>query len=164
VTYRLRRPAVRQGVGPLTVYRAIALFDQPRRQSPVRWVRGQHAFKALSEDASPKIATALARASVDDVNKVWTELAFEEARTRIAPDMPSRLDVLYAYSDPLEALSFTEVTGEPKAVWEGEVQNGVQWALVDVSVAVVNRGDTEPVSIAKGSTLAHGSVGESQDL
>lgn len=48
--------------------------------------------------------------------------------------MPSRLDSLYAYADPLEALSFTEITNEPKQVWEGTVQDGVAWAVVDMSV------------------------------
>jgi hypothetical protein len=73
------------------------------------------------------------------VDKVWTELAFESARVHVAPDMPSRLDALYAYADPLEALSFTEVTGASKQVWEGEVQDDSQWALVDMSAfEVVN--------------------------
>jgi hypothetical protein len=70
---------------------------------------------------------------VPNVDKVWTELAYESARARIAQALPSRLDSLYAYADPLEALSFTEVTGEPKAVWEGDVLAGAAWALVDVT-------------------------------
>ena len=44
------------------------------------------------------------------------------------------MDSLYAYTDPLEALSFTEITDEPKQVWEGTVQNGVPWAVVDMSI------------------------------
>lgn len=115
------------------MYRSIANTNQPLLQQPVRWARSLPAFQALATNPTPPIAAALAAASVADVDKVWTELAYESARVQVAPEMPSRLDALYAYADPLEALSFTEVTGEPKQVWEGNVQDRVPWAVVDMS-------------------------------
>lgn len=130
--YELERPATRSGVGPIGVYRSISNFNQPLHQQPRRWVREQQAFKVLSGDPKPEIAAALAAAEVPVVVKVWTELAYEACRVDKAPDMPSRLDSLYAYADPLEALSFTEITGSAQQVFRGNVQENVPWAVVDM--------------------------------
>ena len=78
-------------------------------------------------------STTLVAAGVPEVPKIWTELAYESVRLRAGPEMPSRLDALYAFADPLEALSFTEVTGNAQQVWEGEVTAGVPWVLVDMA-------------------------------
>ncbi len=135
MAYKLRRPTSRTGVGPLMVYRAIAAdMDQPLTQQPMLWVRSLPACRALVDDPQPRIAKALAAASVPYVPKVWTELAYEAVRLEVSPEKPSRLDVLYAYADPLEALSFTEITGLPKQVWEGGVAEEVPWAMTDMSV------------------------------
>src|SRR5439155_16212041 len=109
--YRLRRPPTRTGHGPLTVYRAVAAAAQPLQQVPQRWVRSQGAYQSLAPNPQPLIASALQAASVPCVDKVWTELAYEAARLDVAPNLPSRLDSLYAYMDPLEALFLHRTDG-----------------------------------------------------
>jgi hypothetical protein len=133
MTYRLRRPEDRAGRGNLTVYRAISTDDQPLLQRPMGWVRLQRAYQALAADSNPAIAAALAAASVPHIEKVWTELAYESVRLAVAPTLPSRLDSLFAFADPLEALSFTEIAGEAKHVWEMAVPAETSWAVVDMT-------------------------------
>jgi len=96
-------------------------------------VKGQRAYQALSVDPRAEIAIALQRANVDHVLKVWTELAYESVRLTVAPDAPSRLESLYAYLDPLEALSFPLEIAEGRQIWRGAVADGVRWSIVDMS-------------------------------
>jgi hypothetical protein len=105
---------------------------QPRQQIPARYVVSLDAFRALSANRDPEIAAALNAAKVDFVLKVWTELAYEAVRIRVRPTAPSRLESLFAFADPIEALSFTEETDTPKHVWRGEVDTGAPWVLVDM--------------------------------
>lgn len=146
MTYQLRRPPTRDGQGPLTVYRAISTVGQPLLQQPMGWVRLQPAFQGLAVDSTPLAAAALAAASVPNVEKVWTEMAYEAGRVAVAPNLPSRLGSLFCFADPLEALSFTEVAGEAKHVWEAEVQAGIPWALVDMSQFEVVNPSTQDAS------------------
>jgi hypothetical protein len=99
----------------------------------MRWVVSQQAYAGLSANQTPETAAALLAAGVPQVTKVWTELAFEEVRKELSPDAPSRLNCLFAFADPLEALSFTETTGQGQQVWCGEVDTDVSWKLVDMS-------------------------------
>lgn len=116
------------------MFRAVdAQHQQALRQTAQRWVMNQPAYTALNQTPSPEVAAGLHQAGVLNVPKVWSELAYETVRKEAFPAAPSRLESLYAYLDPLEALSFTEVTGYGKQVWRGEVENGVRWAVVDVS-------------------------------
>jgi hypothetical protein len=133
VTYELRRPAGREGVGPLEVFRAISPAPQARQQIPARYVASLDAYRALSANPAPEIAAALNTAKVDSVLKVWTELAYEAVRIRVRPTAPSRLESLFAFADPIEALSFTEETDAPKHVWRGQVEAGAPWVVVDMS-------------------------------
>lgn len=100
MAYSLRRPNTRTGTGPVTVYRATSKPNQPLLQSPIRWVRQQPAFGPLSENPNPEHAALLARVGSANIEKVWTELAYEAVRVDVAPDAPSRLDSLYAFADP----------------------------------------------------------------
>ncbi|GIW20264.1 MAG: hypothetical protein KatS3mg065_0560 [Chloroflexota bacterium] len=148
--YRLRRLSARIGQGPETVYRAVSTDNQPLLQQPMKWVRLQGAYRALAECPTPRMAAALAAAGVPNVAKVWTELAYEAVRQQIARELPSRLDSLYAFADPFEALSFTEVTSGAHQVWEGEVPEGVTWAAVDMSAFGVVRPETpDPAGYAE---------------
>jgi hypothetical protein len=117
----------------MTVYRAISPEPQALDQRPMGWVRSQPAYSTLATDPDPKVAAALSTAGTPRVAKVWTELAYEAVRSALAPDAPSRLDSIFACADPIEALSFTEATDSPQHVWEGEVDPGVRWAMVDMS-------------------------------
>jgi hypothetical protein len=42
------------------------------------------------------------------------------------------LESLFAFADPIEALSFTEETDAPKHVWRGRVEAGAPWVVVDM--------------------------------
>jgi len=90
-------------------------------------------------EASPTAETALAEytppapGQFSLVPKGWTELAYEHVRRQVRPEAPSRLGCLFAMVDPLEALSFTEETGNGQAVFEGSVEAGVRWAVVDMA-------------------------------
>src|SRR5207253_3676004 len=91
------------------------------------------AFKALAQSPTPETAASLVAAGVANVAKIWTELAFEAVRQQLAPEAPSRLDAIFAFADPIEALSFTETTGQGQQVWRGTVESGVTWWLVDMA-------------------------------
>ena len=138
--HRLQRPEERNGVGPIDVFRALAPQGvQPLSQVPQKWTRSRPAFQSLEPDARPEIAAAVRRAEVPDVDKVWTELAYESVRTEVAPQLPSRLDALFCFADVFEAFSFTEVTDAGRPVFKGTVDDGVPWAVVDMArFAIVN--------------------------
>lgn len=137
MTRALRRLAP-SGVGPAIVFRAITA-NVPLLQTPQSWVRNQPAFERLAADCLPDAAAALQAAGVLEVEKVWTELAYESVRAAAARDWPSRLDSLFAFADPVEAFDFGYETLGVKQAWEGTVPDGVAWAQVDMSVFRVER-------------------------
>lgn len=127
------RPEKRIGVGPITVYRAVAPVQQPDLQMPQGWVVSQNAYRGIvSQAGHASAAAALMAASVPGVPKVWTELAFEEVREEIAASYPSRLASLFACVDPIEAFAFTEASGQAQQVFEAEVAEDVPWCVVDM--------------------------------
>lgn len=114
------------------------------------FVRNTPEYRALSVSRSPEVAAALAATgTMQHVEKVWAEFAYEAARIDIAPSMPSRLDSLYALADPIEAFSFTEHSESAHAIWEIEVDEGVPWAMVDMSkFASGDAGNRDPAGYA----------------
>lgn len=108
---------------------------QPFHQTPQRYVRRQPSFDVLVD--ADKRGEAAARAAElhlagdEGIPKIWGEMATELVRQEIAPDAPSRLDCLFACTDPIEALAF--VTTQAKAVFAGTVPDGVPWRLVDMT-------------------------------
>jgi len=131
--YKLQRPAKRAGTGPLTVYRSTNRSDLSTIQTPQRWVMSQPAYAILSATPAASTAAQLQAAIHQHVPKIWTELAYEDVRRRLAPGAPSRLESLFAFADPVEAFSLEQVTNVDKAVWEAEVSIAAPWALVDMS-------------------------------
>lgn len=67
-----------------------------------------------------------------NVDKVWTELAYESVRGAIAPSAPSRLTSVFTCADVFEAFSFTEETGAGKFVYRAEADETARWQLVDM--------------------------------
>jgi hypothetical protein len=98
----------------------------------MQFVLGTNAYSGLSETPTATVAAALLKAGVPLVAKVWSELAYEHVRARVAPEAPSRLTSVFACCDVYEAFSFTEETGEAKHVHRGMVPSGVRWQLVDM--------------------------------
>ena len=101
-------------------------------QRPMYFVRSADAYQGLAVNRSPTTAAALHSANVQNVVKVWSELAFDHVRQLVAPEAPSRLDSVYATPDVYEAFSFTEQTGTAHRVHRGVVADGVPWQLVDM--------------------------------
>lgn len=131
--YVLERPESLSGVGSLIVYRAISRESQPLLQTPMLWARQQAAFTALTASPEPATAAQLHASGVPLVPKIWTELAYESVRVRVARTLPSRLDSLFAFTDPLEAFSLEQITSNDKDVYQGVVQDGVAWCIVDMA-------------------------------
>lgn len=125
----------------MTVFRAIT-ENVPLRQTPQSWVRNQQSFPPLAEAPVPEKAAELHAAGVPHVEKVWTELAFENVRLERASHLPSRLESLFAFADPLEAFDFGYETFGMKQAWVGEVPENVRWAQVDMSAYRVERAGT----------------------
>ncbi len=128
----------------MTVFRAIT-ENVPLRQTPQSWVRKQQSFPPLAETPVPEKAVELHGAGTPQVEKVWTELAYETVRLEVAPELPPRLDSLFAFADPIEAFDFGYETLGVKQAWMGEVLDGVPWAQVDVGAFRVERVDETTV-------------------
>lgn len=145
--YRRIRLAERIGVGPMTVYRVLQFpaddrfprFDHV--QLPQRWARRQPEYITL-EAAQMKggdvvgAAEHLATQGADRLRlvKALQELIYERIRLEIAPTMPSRLESVYAFIDPLDAFAFAErMKSIPRAVFQATVPEGTPWAVVDMN-------------------------------
>ncbi|MEX0754988.1 MAG: hypothetical protein WD556_07715 [Actinomycetota bacterium] len=61
-----------------------------------------------------------------------TELAYESVRQQQAPEFPSRLNSLFAFLDPFEALDLTRETAKAYMVIRGTVPAGVRFGVVDM--------------------------------
>jgi len=157
VRYSLRRPGL-AGRGPIEVFRVIEpQSGPPPRQVPQKWLLGQNAYRALQPDPRPETAVALVRANAPNVQKVWTEMAYEAVRTEIAPTAPPRFEAVFAFADPLEAISFPFQfnLGVPKWVYRGTVDETVPWRMVDmVSFSVVQPADTTTQGFADAWEVA----------
>jgi hypothetical protein len=129
VPYERIRPGALDGVAPLTVYRAVNVWDPPALQEPMFWVRLQWAFNRLVSDPDPELAALMHNDQRHgDIPKLWAEAAYEIKRREIAPGKVSRLDALYACFDPLEAFMMADSGVAVGGVWRGELSAGVRWS------------------------------------
>lgn len=155
------------GQGNLTAYRAISSDHRAQilstvaesgrlaEETPARWVRQQPLFAHfVANDAAPspagrlryaeerRLAMLAARlaeehpSQLDDLYKLWAECAYETLRPL---DALSRLDALYAFADPLDAFCFLDRNPGARYVWEVQVNDGVDWIVVDMAAFVVER-------------------------
>lgn len=139
--YRIRRIEPRSGVGPLEVFRAVNTINPVLSQTPQNWLRNMAWFQELEANPTPEAAVSMYVAPPPGgwsfIPKAWTELAYEEMRLQIRPRAPSRLACLFAMLDPLEALSFTEETGNSQVIFKGSVNVDVPWATIDMTKFLV---------------------------
>jgi hypothetical protein len=110
---------------------------------PQRYVRQLPAFQALeplldSGGSPPDAAALLADSGFERVDKALGELAYEAVRRDFHSELPSRLDCLFAFFDPIEAFLFEAVPQDgPRIVCSGRVRSEVRWVIVPMPIPVI---------------------------
>lgn len=144
--YKLCRPPTRSGSSVLTVYRAVPNQiglkppNQPTYFSPPGQLKRLMEASGLGvdppDDPAEMAAGALQclAAGKPNVEKTWTELAFEAVRRRVAPGAPSRLTCVFTFADPFEALAFGERTAGAYMVCRATVPEGTTWWMADMDL------------------------------
>jgi hypothetical protein len=125
-------------MGAITVYRWIPLTAQPaHRQVPTHYVERLPEWQTVESAFSNgqdvvRVAHHLRERGVPaaNINKVLAELATESVRRQSFPDRPSRLNCLYAFLDPIEAVGFSAIRGESGSVFEATTSTSSRWHAV----------------------------------
>ena len=138
MAYAFRRPSELRGVGPIEVFRAVKeeARDAQMWQEPMFFARQQWAFNRLLTSRDAKLAALMfgneAHPAQKAIPKLWSEAAYEVKRQQLDPTLPSRLDSLFACVDPLDAFLLVDAT-PIGSVWRGVVEDGVEWAIVEMA-------------------------------
>jgi hypothetical protein len=135
--YKRYRPASTHGNDPVPVFRVIDSKPQPLHQQPRQYAKSQQLFQQLAASPDPDAVAMTAigpgdAGTVVHLAKLWSELVYEQVRAARFPEMVSRLDCVFGFTDIVEAFAFVGV-GSGTRVFRGTTASGIPWSVTDMS-------------------------------